>query len=138
MKLKELKEYLNSLPEGHLEKKFMIPIFKPGTLGGTPSIEITSISLGFDWNQDAAFAETGEELTTLNTVEISAIIESVRKGQSYHAMKQIEDLQQRIKSICPHCGHTLDVRKAQKESRIEKQLARIHEINKNNRGDDNG
>lgn len=99
MKLKELKEYLNSLSEIELEKTLMVPIFKPGTLGGTPALKVCSISMGFDWDSSAAFVETGANLTLLNRKEVNAIVDSVRKGQSFHAMKRINKLENDLKDI---------------------------------------
>lgn len=103
MKLKDLKEYLDGLSNKDLDRELMVPVYKPGTLGGTPALSVKEISLGFDWDQGVAHVETGEQLTLLSSEEVSAILASVRQGQSYHAMKQIKELKEKIKSSCPHC-----------------------------------
>ena len=74
MKLKDLKEYLDGLSNKDLDRELMVPVYKPGTLGGTPSLSVKEISLGFDWDQGVAHVETGEQLTLLSSEEVSAIL----------------------------------------------------------------
>lgn len=68
--------------------KLKIPIFSPGSLGGTPSLDIHDLSLGFDHDQGRLFFCTEQQLSALSREEISAIQKSVSMGQSYHAYQQ--------------------------------------------------
>lgn len=68
--------------------KLRIPIFSPGRIGGSPSLEVHDIALGFDHDQGQLFIGTGQQLSPLSYQEIGAIQKSVSMGQSYHAYQQ--------------------------------------------------
>ena len=68
--------------------KLKIPIFSPGRIGGSPSVEVHDLSLGFDHDQGQLFVCTEQLLSPLSREEIAAIQKSVSMGQSYHAYQQ--------------------------------------------------
>ncbi len=74
-----------------------IPVFRPGSLGGTPCVEVKSIELGFDWNSSKVMLHTDEALTTLSPEDVAAIHESVRKGQSWHAYQTYKEMAEKLK-----------------------------------------
>ncbi|WP_408602231.1 hypothetical protein [Pseudomonas sp. PLMAX] len=68
--------------------KLKIPIFSPGRIGGSPSLDVHDLSLGFDHDQGQLFVCTEQLLSPLSREEIAAIQKSVSMGQSYHAYQQ--------------------------------------------------
>lgn len=68
--------------------KLKIPIFSPGRIGGSPSLDVHDLALGFDHDQGQLFVCTEQLLSPLSREEIAAIQKSVSMGQSYHAYQQ--------------------------------------------------
>lgn len=100
MKLSQLKAYLDRL-EGALcrhpeEVEVVIAIHQPGTLGGTPGVELTSVSLGSDWDRNRLILRGEVPLTSLNAEQVEAILASVRGGQSWHAYQAQQKLRDAI------------------------------------------
>ena len=50
MRVKELRDYLNSLESYHDNDVVCVRVFDPKTFGGTPTVSIKSIHNGFDWD----------------------------------------------------------------------------------------
>lgn len=69
----------------HCELKMAIPVFRPGSIGPTPRVEVTGLSVGFDWDRGVLFAHPEQTLTTLTPEEVADIRASVARGQSWHA-----------------------------------------------------
>jgi hypothetical protein len=42
-----------------------VKVFTPGSIGPTPSVEVTAIDIGFDWNNEKLLINTAKPLTTL-------------------------------------------------------------------------
>lgn len=133
MKLKELKDYLDTLSERDLQRELVIPVVSPGTIGPSASLPIAEIFLGFDWNQGVAFLHTEKEVTQITPEQVSAIYESVSKGQSWHHMEKIKELKARTYSHCPNCAYVLDPVQAEKDAIQEEKFLelckQIHEEN---------
>lgn len=72
--------------------KLKIPIFSPGRIGGSPSLDVHDLALGFDHDQGQLFVCTEQLLSPLSREEIAAIQKSVSMGQSYHAYQQYKVL----------------------------------------------
>lgn len=68
--------------------KLRIPIFSPGRIGGSPSLDVHDLALGFDHDQGQLFVCSEQLLSPLSREEIAAIQKSVSMGQSYHAYQQ--------------------------------------------------
>lgn len=81
------------------ECRLVIPIYAPGSIGGSPCVEVTSFSVGFDWDTHKLFVHTEEKLTTLTPEEVAAIMTSVREGQSWHAYQEYKKQAKRIKEL---------------------------------------
>lgn len=77
----------------------MVPVFRPGTLGGTPAVAVTQVRSGIDWDNGKVFLETAEPLTTLTPEDVNAIRDSARKGQSWHAYQAHKAQAERITAL---------------------------------------
>lgn len=78
----------------------VVPVHAPGSVGGTPRVAVSRITVGIDWDHGVVFAQPGAEVTLLKPEEVAAIMESVRKGQSWHAYQQYKKQADRIKALC--------------------------------------
>jgi RPA family protein len=76
-----------------------VEVFRPGSVGGTPRVQIIGMQAGFDWDNGAMLLKPECQLTTLTPEEVAAIHESVRKGQSWHAFQQYKKQSERIKAL---------------------------------------
>lgn len=65
--------------------KLCIPIHRPGSLGGTPCVQVTRLSAGIDWDHSRLFVGADEPLSVLTADEVADIRRSIAKGQSWHA-----------------------------------------------------
>lgn len=65
--------------------KLVVVVHSPGSMGGTPCVEIEHIAAGFDWNSGKLMFTPATPLTKLSPEDVEAIRESVAKGQSWHA-----------------------------------------------------
>lgn len=50
MKVKELRDILNNMPERYDENEVSVKVFRRNSMGGTPAVKIKSIINGFDWD----------------------------------------------------------------------------------------
>lgn len=80
--------------------KLVVQVLKPGSLGGTPCVDVSAINAGFDWDKGKLILTTEKPLTALSPEDVEAIRKSAAAGQSWHAYqthlahkKQIEGLQ---------------------------------------------
>ncbi len=64
-----------------------IIIHSPGSIGATPSVEVESIQVGFDWDAGQVLIYPSQPLTTLTPEQVADITASARKGQSWHAFE---------------------------------------------------
>lgn len=67
------------------DPELTIRVHRPGSLGPTPSVEVEDIYAGFDWDAGQVMIYPKHPLTMLTPEQVTAIEESVRKGQSWHA-----------------------------------------------------
>lgn len=100
MKLNQLKAYLDRL-EGSVcrnpeEVEVVIAIHQPGTLGGTPGVQLTSATLGSDWDKNRLILRGEVPLSSLTKEQFEAILTSVRAGQSWHAYQAQQKLREAI------------------------------------------
>lgn len=74
MRVKELRDYLNSLESYHDNDVICVRVFDPKTFGGTPTVSIKSIHNGFDWDSGRHIIVTDPEVIRLKTEEKRDII----------------------------------------------------------------
>lgn len=77
----------------------VIVVTQPGALGGTPSVPLLSVDAGIDWNAGKLMLTPAQPLSPLSAEEKLALVESVRKGQSWHAYQQYKRLTGRIAAL---------------------------------------
>jgi len=78
--------------------KVCIPVFQPGSIGGTPCVMLKDIATGFDWDQGRVMLTTEEHLTVLSAEDIAAIHDSVRRGHSWHAYQSLCAMNDKLKA----------------------------------------
>nr|DAM52196.1 MAG TPA: hypothetical protein [Caudoviricetes sp.] len=76
-----------------------ILINAPGRIGPSPSVEVEAIHAGFDWDAGQVIIFPTHPLTVLTPEQVSAIEESVRKGQSWHAYEAHKKNRAEIKEL---------------------------------------
>lgn len=65
----------------------VIKIHRPGSVGGTPCVPVTSLQVGFDWDNGKLILIPQQPLTALTPEDVAAIHESLKLGQSWHAVE---------------------------------------------------
>lgn len=76
-----------------------VEVFRPGSIGGTPRVPVIGMNLGFDWDNGAVLLRPEQPLTTLSAEEVQAIMDSAKKGQSWHAYQAQKQLRERIREL---------------------------------------
>lgn len=87
MELKTATEILSRERHDRRPMKLVVVLHRPGSMGGTPCIEVEGIHDGFDWDAGKVMIHTAQPLTLLSPEDVTAIHESVKKGQSWHAFE---------------------------------------------------
>ncbi len=100
MRLRQALAELHQAQEqsGGRDMVLCIPVFQPGSIGGTPSVTLKGIVSGFDWDQGRVMLTTDEHLTVLSAEDVAAIHDSVRRGQSWHAYQAHCAMNDKIKA----------------------------------------
>lgn len=95
MQVAELKSILECKAD---DIKVVIRVERPGSIGGTPCVEVESLHAGFDWDSGKLLIYPAKPLTALSAEDVAAIHESVSKGQSWHAYEAYKKQMARIDS----------------------------------------
>ena len=66
MKVKELRDLLNSMTEYHDNEEVCVEVFRKNAIGGTPTVKIRSINSGFDWNKGKFIIRTETDLMEIS------------------------------------------------------------------------
>ncbi|HGT7467632.1 TPA: ead/Ea22-like family protein [Escherichia coli] len=103
MKFSKFSELVNRiLSNNHSHRRDMdvtIVVHSPGSIGSTPSVEVQSIHVGFDWDSGKVLIFPSQPLTTLTPEQITDITDSVRKGQSWHAYQEYKKHQEQLEKL---------------------------------------
>lgn len=81
------------------DPKITILVHSPGRIGPSPSVEVEAIHAGFDWDAGQVMIYPAQPLTVLTPEQVSAIEESVRKGQSWHAYQAHKKHREEVKEL---------------------------------------
>lgn len=65
--------------------RLVIQTLKPGSIGGTPCVDVEGINAGFDWDHGKLIVRPEKPLTALSPEDVAAIRKSAAEGQSWHA-----------------------------------------------------
>ena len=85
--------------QGNRDWKLVVKVFRPGTVGGTPCVEVKRLDVGFDWDNGRLMIEADAPLTTLTPEDVAAIHKSAKGGQSWHAFQSYKKQADRIKVL---------------------------------------
>lgn len=77
----------------------VVPVYAPGSLGGTPKVAVGHLQAGIDWDSGVVLAVPVGQLTQLGPDDVAAILESVRKGQSWHVYQREKKLREQIAAL---------------------------------------
>lgn len=103
MKFSKFSELVNRiLSDNHSHRRDMdvtIVVHSPGRIGSTPSVEVQSIQVGFDWDAGQVMIFPAQPLTTLTPEQITDITDSVRKGQSWHAYREYKKHKEQLEKL---------------------------------------
>lgn len=103
MKFSKFSELVNRiLSNNHSHRRDMdvtIVVHSPGRIGSTPSVEVQSIQVGFDWDAGKVLIFPAQPLTTLTPEQITDITDSVRKGQSWHAYQEYKKHKEQLEKL---------------------------------------
>ncbi|SQM83564.1 ead/Ea22-like family protein [Escherichia coli] len=103
MKFSKFSELVNRiLSDNHSHRRDMdvtIVVHSPGRIGSTPSVEVQSIQVGFDWDAGQVMIFPAQPLTTLTPEQITDITDSVRKGQSWHAYQEYKKHKEQLEKL---------------------------------------
>lgn len=99
MKAHEIAERILGQTARGLDCEVRIVVQSQGSVGGTPSVAVSRVEAGFDWDNNKFLIYPKQALTTLEQDDIAAIHESVRKGGSWHAYQQYKKQAERIKAL---------------------------------------
>lgn len=74
------------------ERTIAVRLHKPGSIGGTPCAPVVELHAGIDWDSGRVLLTLDRQVTDLTEEQVAAILESVRKGQSWHSYQQYKEL----------------------------------------------
>lgn len=101
MSLADLLDWLHRHTAGMSERALgsatmRVRVMSRGSVGGTPSVGVTGVMAGCDWDHGKFIIETERLLTELSAEDVAAIRKDVAKGTSWHAYKAQKKLRLRI------------------------------------------
>ncbi|HFK1643442.1 TPA: hypothetical protein ACGZY5_004454 [Escherichia coli] len=103
MKFYKFSELVNRiLSNNHSHRRDIdvtIVVHSPGSIGSTPSVEVKSIQVGFDWDAGQVMIFPAQPLTTLTPEQVADITDSVRKGQSWHAYQEYKKHKEQLEKL---------------------------------------
>lgn len=98
-----VEQVLQHLTRPHVSRaqgmKFKVVVHDPGSLGPTPSVEIVSMQAGFDWDNGTMLLKPAQPLTKLTAEQVEAVMDSARKGHSWHAYQAQKRLRDRARDL---------------------------------------
>ena len=83
--VRELIELLQRGTARNLDSIVKVVVHNPGTVGGSPAINLRHAAFGFDWDSGKFLLYPVQHLTALTAEQVNEITDSVRIGQSWHA-----------------------------------------------------
>jgi hypothetical protein len=82
--LNDLKRFIEGVTEEDLGKKVEVLVVSQGSAGPTPTVKVSDVAFGFDWDTGKLLIHTQEPVIKLTPEELKSVRESVSKAHSYH------------------------------------------------------
>ncbi len=92
-------ERIKAVNPRKMDAVLSVEVYAPGTVGGSPTVPVISVDLGFDWSDGKLIIRPEKQLTQLSPEQVDAILESVRKGNSWHAYERHKQHKAREKEL---------------------------------------
>lgn len=100
MMLEDVLLQLERIPNSQRSRKrLVVPVSSPGSIGGTPCVPVSTIDVGFDWDNEKLLLRTESPLTILSSEDLSALHKSASKGQSWHTYQMLKEKDARIREL---------------------------------------
>lgn len=77
--------------------KIVIPVYRVGSVGGTPSVDVKNISIGFDWDNGKIFVNPESRLREIDRDEIKSLQD--KYDELGWKKMQIDDLKRENKKL---------------------------------------
>ena len=81
------------------EWRLTVAISNPGGLSAHQTVEVEAMYSGFDWTAGQIIVQPSLPLSMLTPEQVAAVVESVRKGSSWHAYQRDRKSHARIKEL---------------------------------------
>lgn len=78
--------------------KLVVVVNDPGSIGGTPCVEVETVAAGFDWDAGKMMIFPSKSLTALSPAQVDEISKSAAGGQSWHAYQAYNKYQEQLKA----------------------------------------
>ena len=78
--------------------KLVVVVNDPGSIGGTPCVEVETVVAGFDWDAGKMMIFPSKSLTALSPAQVDEISKSAAGGQSWHAYQAYNKYQEQLKA----------------------------------------
>lgn len=92
MKVKDLKDLISRFRD---EDELVVSVVSQGSIGPSPSVKVTSIHAGFDWDRGNVIIYAESPLTELTPEDVESIRKSVHDAQSFHTMKLFRQMREK-------------------------------------------
>lgn len=79
--------------------KLVVVVNDPGSIGGTPCVEVETVAAGFDWDAGKMMIFPSKSLTALSPAQVDEISKSAAAGQSWHAYQAYKKHQEQLKAV---------------------------------------
>lgn len=84
-------ERIKSVSPRKMDAVLSVEVYAPGTVGGSPTVPVIGLRLGYDWDSGKLIIRPEKLLTQLTQEQVQAIEKSVRDGQSWHAYERYKE-----------------------------------------------
>jgi hypothetical protein len=81
------------------EWRLTVAINNPGGLSAHQTVEVEAMYSGFDWTAGQIIVRPTQPVSMLTPEQVAAVVESVRKGNSWHAYQRDRKSHARIKEL---------------------------------------
>ncbi len=92
-------ERIKAVTPRKMDAVLSVEVYAPGTVGGSPTVPVIGLALGFDWDSGKLIIRPEKQLTQLTPDQVESIVKSVREGNSWHAYERYKQHKAREKEL---------------------------------------